>query len=65
MARYNRWMNERLRAFFPSRGRRAQARADFGLMHGTLNHLLWVTGWAWLPHRRAVHYPAFGADIFD
>ena len=42
MARYNRWVNERLYALvseFPAGERDRDA--FFGSMHGTLNHLLW------------------------
>jgi len=44
MARYNRWMNERLHdacAGFPDADRRRDLGAFFRSIHGTLNHLLW------------------------
>ena len=43
MARYNRWMNERLYAFcadMPDAERKRDAGAFFKSIHGTLNHLL-------------------------
>jgi len=43
MARYNRWMNERLYAFcadIPDAERKRDAGAFFKSIHGTLNHLL-------------------------
>ena len=44
MARYNRWMNERLYAVvagIDDEERKRDRGAFFGSMHGTLNHLLW------------------------
>jgi uncharacterized damage-inducible protein DinB len=44
MARYNRWMNERLYATIatlPDDERRRDRNAFFGSIHRTLNHLLW------------------------
>ncbi len=44
MARYNRWMNERLYAALaalPDAERKRDRGAFFGSMHDTLNHLLW------------------------
>jgi len=44
MARYGRWMNERLYALLdgiPDVERKRDRGAFFGSMHGTLNHLLW------------------------
>ena len=44
MARYNRWMNERLYALLltiPDAERKQDRGAYFGSMHVTLNHLLW------------------------
>ena len=43
MARYNRWMNERLYALpaeLSDAARKRDRGAFFGSMHGTLNHLL-------------------------
>ena len=68
MARYGRWMNERLYAVladFPDEERRRDRRAFFGSMHGTLNHLLWGDR-MWLG--RFIDEPrtvsAFGADMY-
>jgi hypothetical protein len=44
MARYNRWMNERLYATCSAMQdveRKRDRGAFFGSIHGTLNHLLW------------------------
>jgi len=44
MARYNRWMNERLYTVLSEitdDERKRDRGAFFGSMHGTLNHLLW------------------------
>ena len=69
MARYNRWMNERLYALLapiPDDERKRDRGAFFGSMHGTLNHLLWGDR-MWLG--RFIDEPctaaAFGADMFD
>ncbi len=69
MARYNRWMNERLYALVaevPDAERKRDRGAFFGSMHGTLNHLLWGDR-IWLG--RFIDEPctarAFGADMFD
>ena len=43
MARYNRWMNEKLYALcaqIPDEERKRDRKAFFGSLHGTLNHLL-------------------------
>ena len=68
MARYNRWMNERLYAQLSEvddAERKRDRGAFFGSMHGTLNHLLWGDR-MWLG--RFVDEPctvaAFGADMF-
>ena len=69
MARYNRWMNERLYALcaeIDDAERKRDRGAFFGSIHGTLNHLLWgdrmwlgrFTGEPWTE-------PAFGAAMFD
>ena len=69
MARYNRWMNERLYALcagFSDAERRRDRGAFFGSMHGTLNHLLWGDR-MWLGRfvgPPCVH-PAFGTDMSD
>ncbi|MFA9462232.1 DinB family protein [Thiohalorhabdus sp. Cl-TMA] len=47
MARYNRWMNERIYercTEIPEADRRRDLGAFFGSIHGTLNHLLWGDG---------------------
>ena len=59
MARYNRWMNERLYALcagLDDDERKRDRGAFFGSIHGTLNHLLWGDR-MWLGRftRRAVH----------
>jgi len=68
MARYNRWMNERLYAQLSEvddAERKRDRGAFFGSMHGTLNHLLWGDR-MWLG--RFVDEPctvaAFGTDMF-
>jgi uncharacterized damage-inducible protein DinB len=68
MARYNRWMNERLYALLtelPDAERRRERGAFFGSMHGTLNHLLWGDR-IWLGRfiDDPCVVPAFGADMF-
>ena len=68
MARYNRWMNERLYAFCApmADAERKRARgAFFGSIHGTLNHLLWGDR-MWLGRFTGAPctYPQFGADMF-
>ena len=68
MARYNRWMNERLYALL-SEIEDAQRKRDrgafFGSMHGTLNHLLWGDR-MWLGRfvGEPCAVPAFGADMY-
>ena len=68
MARYNRWMNERLYSLcgqLPDRERKRDRGAFFGSIHGTLNHLLWGDR-MWLGRfvGRPCTHPAFGADMF-
>jgi len=68
MARYNRWMNERLYALASEMGedeRRRDRGAFFGSIHGTLNHLLWGDR-IWLGRftGELCTAPAFGADMF-
>ena len=68
MARYNRWMNERLSALlaeFDDAERKRDRNAFFGSMHGTLNHLLWGDR-MWLGRfiDEPCTAPAFGADMF-
>ena len=68
MARYNRWMNERLYALLAQcddAERRKDRGAFFGSMHGTLNHILWGDR-MWLGRFTGVpcEVPAFGAGMF-
>jgi uncharacterized damage-inducible protein DinB len=68
MARYNRWMNERLYALlseFPDDERKLDRGAFFGSIHGTLNHLLWGDR-MWLGRfiDEPCKHPAFGADMY-
>ncbi len=68
LARYNRWMNERLYATLatiPDAKRKRDRGAFFGSMHGTLNHLLWGDR-MWLGRfiDRPCTAPAFGADMY-
>jgi uncharacterized damage-inducible protein DinB len=69
MARYNRWMNERLYALvaqLPDDERKRDRGAFFGSVHGTLNHLLWGDR-MWLGRfiDEPCTAPAFGATMFD
>jgi uncharacterized damage-inducible protein DinB len=68
MARYNRWMNERLYALcaeLPDAERKRDRGAFFGSIHGTLNHLLWGDR-MWLGRftDEPCTAPAFGASMF-
>ena len=68
MARYNRWMNERLYALLselPDEERKRDRDAFFGSMHGTLNHLLWGDR-MWLGRfiDEPCAFPAFGANMY-
>jgi uncharacterized damage-inducible protein DinB len=68
MARYNRWMNERLYALcakLPDAERKRDRAAFFGSIHGTLNHLLWGDR-MWLGRftDEPCTAPAFGASMF-
>ena len=69
MARYNRWMNERLYALcekVPDAERRRDRGAFFGSIHGTLNHLLWGDRmWMGRFTGEPCTYPAFGSDMFS
>lgn len=69
LARYNRWMNERLYATvgaFDEVERTRDRGAFFGSMHATLNHLLWADR-VWLG--RFIGEPctvkAFGTDMYS
>ena len=69
MARYSRWMNERLYALLAEMSddeRRRERGAFFGSMHGTLNHLLWGDR-VWLGRfiEEPCTVPPFGADMYE
>lgn len=68
MARYNRWMNERLYALcaqLTDAERKRDRGAFFGSIHGTLNHLLWGDRmWMGRFVGPPCTHPAFGADMF-
>lgn len=62
LARYNRWMNERLYAAcadIPDVDRKRDLGAFFGSLHATLNHLLWADG-VWLSRFTGRPRPAGG-----
>lgn len=68
MARYNRWMNERMYALcseMTDDERKRDRGAFFASIHGTLNHLLWGDR-MWLGRfvGTPCTHPAFGADMF-
>jgi uncharacterized damage-inducible protein DinB len=68
MARYNRWMNERLYALVATMDDAERMRdrgAFFGSIHGTLNHLLWGDR-IWLGRfvDEPFTEPAFGAAMY-
>ncbi len=68
LARYNRWMNERLYAVvgeFSVEERTRDRGAFFGSMHRTLNHILWGDR-IWLSRFKGEPYTvrAFGADMY-
>jgi uncharacterized damage-inducible protein DinB len=63
LARYNRWLNERLYALAAELGDEPRKRpmgAFFGSLHGTFNHLL-LTDRIWLARLGACEAPAFRA----
>jgi len=67
MARYNRWMNERLYALvadIPDAERKQDRGAFFGSVHGTLNHLLYGDK-AWFARFKDRDYnlPTVGTDL--
>jgi uncharacterized damage-inducible protein DinB len=69
LARYGRWMNERMLAALAGMDDAARKRdgdAYFGSIHRTLNHLLWADG-IWLARFTGTAYgvPAYGADLTD
>jgi uncharacterized damage-inducible protein DinB len=68
LARYNRWMNERMYAVVGEFGEEERTRdrgAFFGSMHRTLNHILWGDR-VWLARFTDQSYtePAYGADMY-
>ncbi len=68
LARYNRWMNERLYALAADctdDERKRDSRAFFGSIHRTLNHLLWGDR-VWLGRFTGSPYTAapYGTDIY-
>ena len=68
LARYNRWMNERLYAVvheFSDEERMRDRGAFFGSMHRTLNHILWGDR-IWLARFTEQPYTvtAFGSDMY-
>jgi uncharacterized damage-inducible protein DinB len=69
LARYNRWMNERLYAAAAEcsdEERKRDHRAFFGSIHRTLNHILWGDR-IWLGRFTGTPCPfaAYGADMYD
>jgi uncharacterized damage-inducible protein DinB len=69
LARYNRWMNERLYAVVGALSEPERTRdrgAFFGSMHRTLNHILWGDR-IWLARFTGDGFavPAFGADMYS
>jgi len=69
LARYNRWMNERMyaaAATLSDEERKRDRRAVFGSIHRTLNHILWADrGWIGRFTGVPSTVAAFGADMFD
>jgi uncharacterized damage-inducible protein DinB len=68
LARYNRWMNERLYALvgaFDEAERSRDRGAFFGSMQRTLSHLVWADR-TWLARftGEPFHDPAYGADLY-
>jgi uncharacterized damage-inducible protein DinB len=69
LARYNRWMNERLyaaAATMSDADRKLDRGAFFGSIHRTLCHLVWADR-TWLARfgRGAYDVRAYGADLYD
>jgi uncharacterized damage-inducible protein DinB len=69
MARYNRWMNERMYAAagrLDDVARKRDRGVFFGSLHRTLNHLLWADR-AWIARIEGTGFDvaAYGADLFD
>ena len=69
LARYGRWMNERLYACVGTMSddeRKRDRAAFFGSIHRTLNHLVWADS-IWIARFTGVVYAqrAWGADLFE
>ena len=69
LARYGRWMNERMYAALATvddQERKRDRGAFFGSIHGTLNHLVWADA-TWLSRFGGAPYAeaAYGADLFE
>jgi len=69
LARYSRWMNERMYAAASAMSdyeRKRDRGAFFGSLHRTLNHILWGDR-VWLGRftNHPCTAPAFGTDMFD
>ena len=69
LARYGRWMNERMYAAVASMSddeRKRDRGAFFGSIHRTLSHLVWADS-IWLARFTGAPYAerAYGADLFD
>jgi uncharacterized damage-inducible protein DinB len=69
LARYNRWMNERLYAAaaqMPDAERKRDRGAFFGSIHRTLNHLVWADR-IWLSRflQRPYAVPGYGTDLHE
>jgi len=69
LARYNRWMNEKLyatAALMTDEDRKSDKGAFFGSLHNTLNHILWADH-AWLNRLAGCSYdlPRIGTPLFD
>src|SRR5437660_1491096 len=67
MARYGRWMNERMFAAcvsIPDEDRRLDRGAHFGSLHRSLNHILWGDR-TWLGRfvQKPFGEPPYGADM--
>ncbi|HEX7634063.1 MAG TPA: DinB family protein [Noviherbaspirillum sp.] len=74
MARYNRWMNEKIYAVcdqLTDEARKQDCGAFFRSVHSTLNHLIWGD-YMWLgrfaqgmPHAKDYPKAAMGIDLYD
>lgn len=69
LARYNRWINERLYALaadMPDAQRKEDRGAFFGSIHRTLNHILWGDR-IWLGRftGEPCHVPPYGTDMYE